>query len=263
MQLMKFMPCILGMAMAAESPRMIKIVLTGGPCGGKTTALAQLSDAFTNAGWKVYRVPEAATVLIPGGVDFAHLDREDAMQFQVNIVRTMMTLEQTYMDLAMVEMRKLKRNVAIIHDRGIMDSHSCNYHLLSCLDMQTQDDWENLLQRVGLNAASASTERYDCVIHLRSAAMGAEKFYQLGNNQARTEGIAQARQLDEACTRAWMSHGHYFVVDNSVKDFASNESSLHLFRQARCRGQLGFEAGWFSRSSHWLDQAQVCAGGHS
>jgi hypothetical protein len=33
-----------------EGPRVFKIVLTGGPCGGKTTALARLSDFFRKYG---------------------------------------------------------------------------------------------------------------------------------------------------------------------------------------------------------------------
>lgn len=35
-----------------------------GPCGGKTTVQATLREFFTNMGWKVYCVPEAATVLL-------------------------------------------------------------------------------------------------------------------------------------------------------------------------------------------------------
>lgn len=34
----------------ADSPRVFKIVLTGGPCGGKTTALAMLSEFFRTNG---------------------------------------------------------------------------------------------------------------------------------------------------------------------------------------------------------------------
>ncbi len=32
-----------------------KLVLTGGPCGGKTTGQARLSTFFENLGWKVFR----------------------------------------------------------------------------------------------------------------------------------------------------------------------------------------------------------------
>jgi len=60
-----------------------KLVLTGGPCGGKTTGQARLSTFFENLGWKVYRVPETATVLLGGGVNFAELPEYAQFEFQV------------------------------------------------------------------------------------------------------------------------------------------------------------------------------------
>ena len=35
-----------------------------GPCGGKTTGQARLCTFFENLGWKVFRVPEAANILL-------------------------------------------------------------------------------------------------------------------------------------------------------------------------------------------------------
>ena len=61
-----------------------KLVLTGGPCGGKTTGQALLSTFFENLGWKVYRVPETATVLLGGGVNFADLPEYAQSEFQVS-----------------------------------------------------------------------------------------------------------------------------------------------------------------------------------
>ena len=45
-----------------------KIVITGGPCAGKTTALSWIQNAFTKKGYRVLFVPETATELISGGV---------------------------------------------------------------------------------------------------------------------------------------------------------------------------------------------------
>ena len=59
-----------------------KLVLTGGPCGGKTTGQARLSTFFENLGWKVFRVPETANILLGGGVNFAELTPEMAEKFQ-------------------------------------------------------------------------------------------------------------------------------------------------------------------------------------
>ena len=44
-----------------------RILLTGGPCAGKTTALAAISQDLTQLGYKVLTVPEAATLIMKGG----------------------------------------------------------------------------------------------------------------------------------------------------------------------------------------------------
>ena len=61
-----------------EIPKVWRLVLTGGPCGGKTTGQARLATFFENIGWKVYRVPETANVLLSGGVNFAELSVQAA-----------------------------------------------------------------------------------------------------------------------------------------------------------------------------------------
>ena len=45
-----------------------KIVITGGPCAGKTTAMNRIQGEFTKLGYTVLFVPETATELITGGV---------------------------------------------------------------------------------------------------------------------------------------------------------------------------------------------------
>ena len=46
----------------------IKIVITGGPCAGKTTAMSWVQNAFTNLGYHVIFVPECATEIINAGI---------------------------------------------------------------------------------------------------------------------------------------------------------------------------------------------------
>ena len=55
---------------------LFQLVLTGGPCGGKTTGQAHLATFFESLGWKVFRVPETATVLMSGGISFGELNEE-------------------------------------------------------------------------------------------------------------------------------------------------------------------------------------------
>ena len=53
-----------------------KIVLTGGPCAGKTTALAKIIQYFTYRGYVVYAQPEAATLFNQAGVNFLTDDKQ-------------------------------------------------------------------------------------------------------------------------------------------------------------------------------------------
>lgn len=47
-----------------------KIVLTGGPCAGKTTALVKIIEHFTSRGYKVFTIPEVPTLFIQAGMDY-------------------------------------------------------------------------------------------------------------------------------------------------------------------------------------------------
>jgi len=50
-----------------ERQNIVRICLTGGPCAGKTTAIADIKQDLTQLGMKVLVVPEAATILMKGG----------------------------------------------------------------------------------------------------------------------------------------------------------------------------------------------------
>ena len=66
--------------------------------------------------------------------------------------------------------------------------------------------------------------RYDAVLHLVTAADGAEKFYQwndptkedVGNNAARSESPEEARIKDKKTLDSWIGHPHLRVFDNST-----------------------------------------------
>nr|XP_032513456.1 TRPL translocation defect protein 14 [Danaus plexippus plexippus] len=108
--------------MANSSQKIVyKLVLTGGPCGGKTTGQSRLSTFFENLGWKVFRVPETATVLLSGGIKFVDLSPDEAMKFQENLLKTMIQIENTFFELG----RTCQRNCLIICDRGAMDASAC------------------------------------------------------------------------------------------------------------------------------------------
>ncbi len=67
----------------------------------------------------------------------------------------------------------------------------------------TRDEWTGMLQDLKLDEVTLRDTRYDVVVHLVTAAKGAEAFYTFETNATRTEGLQLARELDGKTMRAW------------------------------------------------------------
>ena len=179
-----------------------RIVLTGGPCGGKTSALAHLKAHFEAKGVRIFQVSELATILIGGGADLAKLDMAGLLSFEQNLIQMQMAMEDLYHDLA----RRHDGPAIILCDRGTMDvSAYLPRHV-----------WNVLLDSYGWTEVALRDQRYDAVIHLESAAVGAPEYYTTANNEARLETPEQAAELDRAVQTAWIGHPHLRVIDSST-----------------------------------------------
>lgn len=66
-----------------------KICITGGPCAGKTTAMASVVERLKEKGYSVFVVPEAATMIFSGGgdLDLRNYSEYDALKFQVRKIK--------------------------------------------------------------------------------------------------------------------------------------------------------------------------------
>ena len=186
-----------------------KIVITGGPCAGKTTALSWIQNAFTAKGYKVLFVPETATELISGGVaPWTCGTNEDYQHCQM---RLQLDKEQVFRRAAdtMPDER-----ILIVCDRGAMDNKA----------YMTEEEFARVIAGVGKTEVQLRDD-YDGIFHLNTAAKGAEEFYTLSNNGARIETPAQARALDDKLIAAWTGHPHLRVIGNDV-DFDEKMKNL-------------------------------------
>ena len=79
-----------------------RICLTGGPCAGKTTALATLNLHLKQLGYRVLLVPEAATILMHGGafIQTPKMTLSYAVKFQISLMRLQMQLEDIFAEIA-------------------------------------------------------------------------------------------------------------------------------------------------------------------
>ncbi len=183
-----------------------EIVLTGGPCSGKTTGINYLSEKLRDWGWRVFIVPEVATMFILGGVpdisDIAAKDTKLYYKIQKQILLTQRALRQKFTDLA-DEFDDEK--MVIIYDRAEMDGKA--YVPAERFDAFLEE--ENLELRY-------VRDNHDGVIFLVTAAKGAESFFTLANNKARRESLEEARTADDKTLAAWNGHPHIKIVDNST-----------------------------------------------
>uniref|UniRef100_A0A6A7G682 TRPL translocation defect protein 14 isoform X3 n=1 Tax=Hirondellea gigas TaxID=1518452 RepID=A0A6A7G682_9CRUS len=184
------------------SPPIFRLVLTGGPCGGKTTSSSVISERFQALGWRVFTVPEAATVLLSGGINFYNLTPDQVYNFQTNLLKVMMCLEDAFVDLA----RKSGQKSLVICDRGAMD---CSAYI-------DQETWQAIVDENGWTTVGLRDSRYDCVVHLVSAADGAPKFYTTHDGSVRTETPELARELDCKIQNAWIGHPYLSIINNDT-----------------------------------------------
>src|SRR5262245_12975962 len=103
--------------MTVDRAPIYRIVLTGGPCGGKSTSLSSIAERMQGLGFQVYRIPETATLLLGGGVSVADVSTSQLVGIQEGILHVMMALEDTFHGIA----RSTGRPAIILCDRGTMD----------------------------------------------------------------------------------------------------------------------------------------------
>ena len=182
-----------------KNVKVSKIVLTGGPCAGKTTALSWINNYFTKIGHIVLTVPETATELISNGV--APWTCETNYDYQLLQIKLQKYKEKIFEDGA----KTMNGKVLIVCDRGVMDNKA----------YMKEAEFKRILKELDTNEIK-ERDSYDAVFHLVSAAKGKEDFYTLSNNKARKETVEEAKRLDDKIISSWTGHPHFRIIDNST-----------------------------------------------
>lgn len=118
--------------------------------------------------------------------------------------RAQINLESYFEELSKIE----EKDTLIICDRGACDTFAyCG-----------PDIKNKVLASQGWDLRFLNYGRYDKVIHMVTAAKGAEAFYNLGN-AARSESKDDAVELDRRLQGVWFEHPQFQIVDNSGVSF--------------------------------------------
>lgn len=197
---------------APEPNGRVRIVVTGGPGAGKTTAI----DLFRRElGDSVVVVPESGTLLFTGGFPRSALPGPRRAA-QLAIYHT-----QRHLEAAQAE---LFPDRVLICDRGTLDGAA-----------YWPDGPESFFEAVG-SSVEQELERYDAVIFFETAAAGGIGIE--GGNPIRNETLNEAVELDKRLRAVWSKHPDYTFVPHHPSFFrkltiglGAIESRLAVVRQ--------------------------------
>ena len=144
------------------------------------------------------------TIYSLAGWNYLTPNRQLYFEGERAILETQLALEDHFMRLASV----CAKPVLIVCDRGAMDISA----------YIAPEEWDSICGEAGTNS-NVLRERYDAVLHLVSAADGAEQYYTTATNSTRyekadEEGLRIARELDKKVIKAWTGHPHLRVINN-------------------------------------------------
>lgn len=180
---------------------MLRIVLSGGPCSGKTTSKSKIKTWLSEKlGLNVFIVPEAATDIIQSGIyPGENISME---QFQEFVLTKQLENERMVLD-AIKKYFDPDKSV-VVYDRGILDQFA----------YVSKEYMIELLKKNNMTVEDVAA-RYDAIIHMVTAAKGTD-VYTTENNAARRESAEEAILVDEKTLEGNMMHHNLHVVDNST-----------------------------------------------
>jgi len=214
---------------AAPTPRpptnkqqIFRVLLTGGPCGGKSSALATLNDELTRRGLHTIIVPESATFIMQnsGGFDPSWSGNQGLVAIQKVMLSNQIHMEETFQEVAKL---RPNRTTVILHDRGCLDGKA----------FCSEDQWADVVRQYNEDNAAkygamsprvrhvltdkSMIARYDLVLHLTTTADGAEEHYEFGpgsKNPSRFHAPNEAREADALFKEIYTAHPRRFVIPN-------------------------------------------------
>ena len=166
-----------------------RILLTGGPGGGKTTALDLFRREFCG---RIASVPEAATMIFSGGIERS--DNQDVISaHQIAIFNLQKHLEHA--------VRTMHPDKLILCDRGSLDG-------LAYWPGSEQDFFTTMHSTLEYELS-----RYDAVIFFETAAKSSQEIK--SNNPIRNESNEKAIELDKKLQEIWSQHHNFNFIPSS------------------------------------------------
>lgn len=183
-----------------------RIVLTGGPGGGKTTAADLIRR---EQGDDIVIVPESATILFSGG-----FPRSDSNGAKAAAQKAIFHVQRNMEDVQ----HALYPGRVLLCDRGTVDGSVYWPH--------GEDEYFKQME----TTLEEEFARYDAVLFFETAAVGNLAFE--GGNPIRIENNAKAIELDKALNDVWSQHPRFFHIPHQKSFFKKIECAYECLQKA-------------------------------
>lgn len=184
--------------------KIFKIVLTGGPCAGKTTAVEQIKKELKEKNIPCIVWNEVATELINSGIKPWEWE---PFEFQSFVLEKCMLNEEISSHYK-VKNEDKEGIVVILFDRAIYDNMAY---------LNESSEFFKLLRFHGLDPMK-TLDSYDLVIDMLSLATCKPIDYNIINNLARTETPEEACEKDLKTSQAWANHRNLKIMSSVVSE---------------------------------------------
>ena len=173
-----------------DTKSITKIVVTGGPCSGRSTALAELEKTFSKLGYYVLFTADTSRLLRS-----SHASPE-LLGSPLNFERMRLELQESEEKIYETDARYTPHKKVLL---------ICNGGALDGVADIGKAEFRELLREEGWNEVTLR-DSYDAVFHLTTAAKGQPDFYK---GEMTPE---QAAVYDDALIAAWTGQPHFRVI---------------------------------------------------
>lgn len=176
--------------------KLVKILLTGGPSSGKSTAKEYIKKCFNTERTAVVFVNETATELMDAGLN--HRRSIDNLTFQKALITLQRSKEEIYKKTA----EDINKDIVLmVCDRGRLDGKA----------FSTEDEWNTVKETCNINEEDELNE-YDAVFHLETPVVNG---YTISTNQYRTETPKEAYKRDRLLREVYKNHPNRYVIPSN------------------------------------------------
>jgi len=194
--------------------KIYQIVITGGPCAGKSTFVSSCKRLLVEKDIKTITMAEIATEIMASGIKYGDIPN---LAFQTIVIGRMLSNEKNAL-FAAEFYREKGQDVVIFYDRGLCDNK------VYC----SVEEWRQLLRIKGLSDEKLR-HRYDAVFNVVSTAYGAEDVWEKlrDNNPQRMEKtVGQARDTEDRTQTAWAGHHNLKIFGNDESGWEGKEKRM-------------------------------------